>query len=316
MTVRALPIALLAVACATGGPLREPPDAPPEPSEPQPGRLAPTPRRAVPPRIDLDAAAVAYHGVRSSDGAAVEDFALLDDLARADAICVGEDVGDRHQRWLELQILHGLLVRADSSGREVALALPVFDTSLQEALAAYLAAAAPDEGALLEQAQWDARSLPDYGLYRPFLDTAREKHLTVLALGAPPKLAHKVASTGLESLDEHEKKQVPELVLDDPKHRALFEKGQSDRAYAAAVLSDETAADAAATYLRSRQPARQILIVTDARSCRAPAIPDRLRRRAHCQVVTVRPVLRDTGVDLQQVLAQYDYAVVLGSDND
>jgi uncharacterized iron-regulated protein len=202
--------------------------------------------------------------------------------------------------------------------------LEVFDTSMQAALGDTTATDDPDEEALLARAEWSFRKLPPYGLYRPFVDAAREKHFPLLGLGVPPALLRKVATDGFPSLTAKEQKQLPDLVLDDPEHRALFDAthrerpktGTRDTQYAAAVLLDDTMAGAAAAWLGARQPARQLVIVTSAEHCRAPAVPGRLHRLTPCQVVTVRPVLEHTGADLQQVLTQYDYAVVLGSDND
>jgi uncharacterized iron-regulated protein len=284
------------------------------------GRLAPTRPRSVATH-PVERLRLTFHGVRASDGAALDAAAVLDELSTADVICVAEDHDRAEHHWAELAILYGLLRRATTAGRQVAIGMEMFPTTAQEALDQYLQQPSSTEQELLSQTGWRHRPGHDYDLYRPLVLAAREHHLDILALNAPRKVTRKVARSGLGALTEEERKDLPELNLNDEQHRELFDaatrdhprSGKADNLYAAQVVWDETMAETAASWLQERQPARQLLLLAGAHHCRAPAIPARLQRRVPCHLVSVRPVLEHTGEDVQQVLMQYDYALVLSS---
>jgi uncharacterized iron-regulated protein len=318
---RFLLLGLLAGGCAAAG-SREPVQPADAQASLAPGhqaRLTPTPRRWVNQGNPADQG-LGLVGVRASDQQLLEADAVLDDLSDADAICAAVNLDSPEHHWAELAVLSGLLSRARTSGREVGVGLQVFQTPAQEALDEYLGEQDITEQQLLSQTGWRDGPGHRYTLFRPLVAMARRKKLAVLALGAPAQLTRQVSRNGLDSLSAEQRKQLPKLKLDDPEHRKLFEQatrqarvnGKADRSYAAAVIEDETMADTAAAWLAERQPARQLLIVADPVHCRAPAVPARLRRRTPCRVVSVCPVLEDTGADIQGLLGQYDYALILG----
>jgi uncharacterized iron-regulated protein len=246
----------------------------------------------------------------------------MDDLSQADVICMAEDHDNARHHWLEFRILKELLRRSGTSGREVALGMEMFEKPAQPVLDHYLSDKGGDEADLLRRTGWDHRWRHDYGLYRPLVRTARRRGIPVLALNARAELTRKVARRGLRSLTEEERRELPQLDLGDPKHRAAFDEaleahphhGKPRRLYAAQVIWDETMAATAADWLSARQPARQLLILAGAQHCRADAVPGRIRRRVPSRVVSVRPVLANTGVNLPTLLESYDYALVLESD--
>ena len=289
---------------------------------PTESKLAPKPKRTVPPSRDLGRYATSFHGVRASDGLALEPSAVMDDLSQADAICFAEDHDNGRHHWLQSRILRALLRRAGSSGREVGLGMEMFEKASQPVLDRYLSEKGGDEEVLLRETDWDHRWGHDYGLYRPLVRTARRRGIPIVALNARAELTRKVARRGLRSLSRKERKELPHLDMHNPQHRAAFReaieehphRGHPRRLYAAQVIWDETMADTAAEWLSERQPARQLLILAGAQHCRADAIPERIRRRVPSRVVSVRPVLANTGVNLPTLLETFDYAVVLESD--
>jgi uncharacterized iron-regulated protein len=270
----------------------------------------------------VERSALPFHGASSRDGRTLAGQHLLDALSAADVICLAEDHGNAHHHWAGLRILDSLVEHAQTSGREVALGMETFAKPAQEVLDRYLNRKGATERELLEATEWNRPPSHDYALFRPLVLAARAYDLPVLALNAPRELTQQVAKAGVDSLSEDQRKRLPQLALDDAEHRALFDAGRGEQpaaaeeqAYAAYVLCDETMAETAAAWLAERQPARQLLIVAAADHCRAPAIPGRIQRRTPSRVVSVRPVLLDTGVDLEAVLERYDYAIVLGRDH-
>jgi len=326
---------LLLVACSAGcagrssvgRPLDEPdpgPELATTTTTGRPGRLVPSAQRAAPEQDDaVERSALPFYGARSRDGRALAGPEVLDALSAADVICLAGDRDDAHHYWVGLRILHSLVEHAQTSGREVALGLEAFHTPAQKAVGHYLTKDGATERELLKAIEWSRHPGHDYALCRPLVQTARTHQLAILALNASRELTERVAKLGVDALLEDERKHLPDLELGDAQHRALFDArrqapppaGTEERAYAAQVLCDETMAAIAATWLAERQPARQLLIVAGADHCRTPAIPQRIRRRTPSRVVSVRPVMLDTGVDLDAVLERYDYAIVLGSDH-
>jgi uncharacterized iron-regulated protein len=88
---------------------------------------------------------------------------------------------------------------------------------------------------------------------------------------------------------------------------------QPDDLYAAQVVWDESMAEASATWLSERHPARQLVIMAGNMHCHDSAIPARIRRRMKmgATVVSVVPIVRKDGENLGERLAGYDYGFVM-----
>jgi hypothetical protein len=140
---------------------------------------------------------------------------------------------------------------------------------------------------------------------------------------------------GLESLTPDEKRQLPELVLDDKAHRAWFEAtmdemggaeahGTDDKAnkdnkdmpsperiYTAQVLWDETMAEGATKWSKA-SPRGTLVLLAGNGHCHDSAIVNRIKRRGVDKVISVRPVL-DVEGNVAAALAKpvNDYLVVL-----
>lgn len=125
---------------------------------------------------------------------AFSDFeTMLADLARADAVFVGEQHDDPNTHRLELAIVEGLVRR----GVPVVVAMEMFERDVQENLDQYATGAITEEQFLKGSRPW-----PRYAIdYRPIVEFARGSKLPVVASNVPRRIASAVGRTGLAALD-------------------------------------------------------------------------------------------------------------------
>lgn len=287
----------------------------------------------------IEAAALAY-SVVDRTGRQVDTAAFWAQVAASRVVCVGEDHPNPHHHWFQLEV-----VKHVSAHQPLALGLEMFQRPFQGVLDDY-AAKRIDEAAMLSRTGYAERWGYDYGFYGPTINTALAAGGVLLALNTPRELTKKVVRQGLESLTPDEKKQIPELVLDDKVHRAWFddvmesiggahahgkgEKSESDkednqgkdsdakpampsadRIYTAQVLWDETMADGAAQWAKSA-PGGLLVVLAGNGHCHDSAIVNRIKRRGVDKVISVRPVLDVDGKVAEALVKPVnDYVIVL-----
>jgi uncharacterized iron-regulated protein len=122
------------------------------------------------------------------------DFeSMLADLARADAVFVGEQHDDPNTHRLELAIVEGLARR----GVAVVVAMEMFERDVQGSVDRYEA-----EGMSEEQFLKDSRPWPRYASdYRPIVEFAKAHHLPIVASNIPRRIASDVSKSGLAAID-------------------------------------------------------------------------------------------------------------------
>ncbi len=150
--------------------------------------------------------------VRVFDGRTRREVALrdlLEDLAQAEAVFLGETHLDETTHRLEAAVYRALIER--TNGR-VTLAMEMFERDVQPVLDDYLAGRIA-EAEFLEK----ARPWGNYGsAYRPLIETAKEHGLPVVASNAPAALRRKLGMGGrqaFEQLDPAEKALLPPELL-------------------------------------------------------------------------------------------------------
>ncbi|HMJ13528.1 MAG TPA: ChaN family lipoprotein [Polyangiaceae bacterium] len=269
----------------------EAPRAPAAPPKP--------PARDTVPEDSVERAALPYHGLRASDGQMLSASELMDELAVADAICVGESHPNPHDHFAQLCVLRELSTRARTNGRELGLGLEMFEQNAQELLDDY-SSREINERELLDRSEWRKRWGFSFSLYRPMIEVARRQGLALLALNAPRELTRQVARHGVKGLPEQERGSLPDMDFKNAEHRQHFHDamrqhphghGSSENMYAAQVLWDESMADAAATWLAERAPARQLVILAGRGHCVTSGIPQRMQRRGITRTLNVAPRL-------------------------
>jgi uncharacterized iron-regulated protein len=288
----------------------------------------------------IEAAGLPYSVLDARTGHQVDPATFWAAVDASQVVCVGEDHPNPHHHWFQLEV-----VKHVAAHRPLALGMEMFQRPFQGVLDDY-AAHRIDQDALLSRSGYADRWGYDFGFYAPTIDAAVAAGATLLALNMPKELTKKVVHHGLESLTPDEKRQVPDLVLDDAAHRAWFDetmenmggaqahtkqsngaddKGEEapaaegeqpampsgDRIYTAQVMWDESMADGAAQWVK-RTPQGLLVLLAGNGHCHDTAIVNRIKRRGVDKVISLHPVL-DTDDRVAEALAKpmNDYVIVL-----
>ena len=277
----------------------------------------------------IEAAALPY-SILDRAGHQVDRVAFWAAVTSSRVVCVGEDHPNPHHHWFQLEVMREVVAHKPA---KLALGMEMFQRPFQGVLDDF-AAKRIDDTALISRSGWEDRWGYDFGFYGPTMHAAIDAGGALLALNAPKELTKKVVHKGLESLTADEKKQVPELVLDDKAHRAWFDatmedmggaeahggnskdskadKGpSSDRIYTVQVIWDEAMADGAATWSKAHPDGLLVLLAGNGH-CHDSAIVNRIKRRGVDKVISLRPVL-DVEGHVAEALAKptNDYIVSL-----
>jgi uncharacterized iron-regulated protein len=137
---------------------------------------------------------------------------LLDALAQADAVFLGESHIDETTHRVELGVYEGLLARRP---REVVLAMEMFERDVQPALDAYLRGELDEAGFRAQSRPWGNYDTA----YRPLIERAKAEAAPVVASNFPAPLRRKLdqAEGKLEALSAEERALAPaELLANTP----------------------------------------------------------------------------------------------------
>jgi len=300
------------------------------------GRAARKPR-------GVEAAALPFQILRAKGGEVVSWDRFIAELAAADAVCIGEHHPSPHDHWAQLHILDALSARTRRDGRASGLGMEMFQRPFQGVVDDFVAGRI-DEAALLSRSAWTERWGYDWSLYRPMVLMARERGAAILALNTERELTKKVSHEGLDKMSAADRAKLPQLVLDDPQHRAWWksimgdmggahghsEKGEEEHAGSpdqkAEQKPDEKADEAEAAAMDERIYAAQVLwdetmadgaskwlaggakrhlvILAGNGHCHESAIVRRIERRGVKSAVSVHPLVDDGEGNVAALLAE------------
>lgn len=199
-------------------------------------------------------------------------------------------VGERHDRFAhhinQLQIIKKL----HESGVPLGVGMEMFQVPYQQAVDDYLAGRI-DEPAFLRDSAYFTKWRFEYDLYKPIVDYLKANNIPLVALNIEGQISRSVGRTGIESLSEEEKRQLPEaLDLSDEAYRRDLLQVFSlhgtqtdlkafDNFLQAQVLWDEKMAETAARFL-NEHPERTLVVLAGNGHVRWKyGIPERLHRR-------------------------------------
>ena len=203
-----------------------------------------------------------YRIVDSRTGKTLSLQQMANELKKYDLIFFGEDHDNATLHKLERELVPLL-----DTKRELILSLEMFERDVQSDLDAYI------EGWLTED-EFLAKSRPWSNYkddYRPLIEYAKQKKLTVIAANIPRSIAGKMARTGpdfTDTLPEEDKKWLPNKISypDDSYKKAFLEtlenmhspmmNNNPDWLYQAQCLKDETMAESIVNALKMKPKAR------------------------------------------------------------
>ena len=203
-----------------------------------------------------------YRIVDSRTGKTLSLQQMANELKKYDLIFFGEDHDNATLHKLERELVPLL-----DTKRELILSLEMFERDVQSDLDAYI------EGWLTED-EFLAKSRPWSNYkddYRPLIEYAKQKKLTVIAANIPRSIAGKMARTGpdfTDTLPEEDKKWLPNKISypDDSYKKAFLEtlenmhspmmNNNPDWLYQAQCLKDETMAESIVNASKMKPKAR------------------------------------------------------------
>ena len=264
-----------------------------EPQPALPALATQTPPAAVLRARDPAPGTILDHGT----GKGVSFDALIDDLAKASVVYLGERHDQAAHHAFQARVFEALLDRWKDE--RVGMGMEMFQTPAQEALNAYVDGTI-DEKALLEKTEWATRWGFGWEMYAPMVRRARAEpsRVEVVALNAPKEVTRAVAKGGLESLTAEQREALPPLDLTDAGHRAFvlkafgahgaeMPKDKFERFYTAQVIWEETMSSSVADWLNSNGKGNPHMVVVVG----AGHVADRFGVPARAQKKSGRPYL-------------------------
>ncbi|MCE9572057.1 MAG: ChaN family lipoprotein [Deltaproteobacteria bacterium] len=174
--------------------------------------------RGTAPVRGVAAAGLPYEILDAHTGRQVDKAAFWTAIGGARAVCIGEEHPNPHHHWMQLEVVSHLAALP----RPFAVGMEMVQRPFQGVLDDY-AAGRIDAAALESRTGWADRWGYDFAMYQPILAEAVAHHATLLALNASKELVKKVSHEGIDKLDAADRALLPEMKLDDAKHRAWFE---------------------------------------------------------------------------------------------
>lgn len=218
---------------------------------------------------------------------------ILPELAKKRVVFVGESHDQYHHHLAQLAVIEGLYARNPA----LAIGLEFFQQPFQSVLDAYIAGEI-DEQAVLEQSEYFDRWRFDYRLYQPILQFARANKIPLIALNLSKEITRQVGKSGLASLTEAQRAQIPEVLdRDIPGYRERIESAYSahpgsmkqdfENFFAVQLLWDEGMAARAAKYLRAHPADNMVILAGVGHIEFGTGIPLRLKRQLDVEMATV-----------------------------
>ena len=235
MILRLVVVVLSLAAIASGGCARQTAPAAPEAPPPGPPWMAP---------LGADHPLTGRIW-RPADGRFIEAAALIDDLASARFVLLGEkhDNADHHriQAWVVERLI--------ADGRRPAVAFEMFRSNQDQALADYLAAHPKDAAGLGPALGWEQSGWPAWKYYQPIAQAALDAAAPVLAADLARSTIRKVSRQGTAALGAE---QVDRLALDHPMPEAITDVMRVEIIESHCRQLPETMIDPMVTVMRAR----------------------------------------------------------------
>ncbi|MCE5313160.1 MAG: ChaN family lipoprotein [Nitrospiraceae bacterium] len=200
-------------------------------------------------------------------------------------IYVGEEHNNFSHHLAQLDVIRTL----HEQGKKVAIGMEMFYRSSQAALDGYTSGAI-DEREFLKRSGYFRQWGFDYSLYKPILDFARLNKLPVVALNITRKIVGKVGESGISSLTEEEKAQLPkQMDYSDEDYRARLVavlethsgagRRNFENFFQAQVLWDEYMAESVDIFMKKNPERTMVVVAGGGHLSYGSGIPKRAYRR-------------------------------------
>jgi uncharacterized iron-regulated protein len=151
----------------------------------------------------------------------IDRESLVERLARADFVLLGERHDNPDHHMLQAEVLRSLI----AVGRRPAVGFEMLGLDDAGAVAKYLAAAPNDAAGLGRAVNWNQHGWPDWAMYQPIAEAALQAKLRIVVTNLPLATARKMTRDGLAALEPG---MIRELGLDRPPPEPVFAKMAAD----------------------------------------------------------------------------------------
>lgn len=234
---------------------------------------------------------------------------MIDELATADVVFVGEDHHNPHHHEAQRRIIEALSARKP----DLAIGMEMLQTDAQPIADRWVAGELDLDG-FIAATNWERTWGFPIALYRPILELAQTKRTPIIALNAPDRMVKRLREAGIEGLTAEERTALPEMDLKNDAHRDWVREAMGahhamkadrfERAYSIQVLWDESMAE---SVVRAKRP--MVVIAGTGHLIRRMGIPARVERREKSlktRVVLALPVLANTPKEIRASVKAHD----------
>lgn len=210
---------------------------------------------------------------------------VIFELVRKQVVFVGEshDRIEHHLNQLEI------IKRIHAEHKKVAIGMEFFQQPFQIHLDEYIEGKI-DEKEFLRKSEYFKRWRIDYRHYRPIIQYARQNGIPLLALDVKEEIQRKVGKEGINSLNEQEKKHLPDNIdRSNKQYRDMLQSiynrhprsdGQTfEKFIDVQLMRDEAMAQRTAEYMDRHPDTRMIVLAGGGHLVYGHGIPDRVARR-------------------------------------
>ncbi|MFQ3651926.1 MAG: ChaN family lipoprotein [Gemmataceae bacterium] len=212
---------------------------------------------------------------------------LIDRLAAAQIVCIGEQHDSRMDHTIQRMIIQALHAREEQLG----VGLEMFQRPFQKVLDRYVAGEI-SEKVFLEDTEYQKRWGYDWNLYAPIVRYCQRNRVALAGLNLSNELRGRLSKEGYAKLTPEEKQQIGEVDFNVKAHRDYhFEslgsmhghgpvpEDQKERMYQVMTTWDEYMADSAVKFLKERNLNQLVILAGSGHIDRYFGIPDRVKKR-------------------------------------
>lgn len=231
---------------------------------------------------------------------------LLEELANVQIIYIGEQHTNGYHHTVQLKVIREFL-KIDP---DIVVGMEMFDRTYQPILDQW-SSGQLDQKTFLQKVHWYANWKFNFELYSGILNFIKEKKIRLVGLNLPSHIPPKIATGGIESLSNEDKKYLPgNIHRSDPAHRAyvkeIFNKHHMrgrknfEYFYEAQCVWEDIMAESIVLH---RHGDRMIILTGNGHIIHKFGIPNRTFRRTEAPFKTIYPAT--IGSKIKRSFADY-----------
>jgi uncharacterized iron-regulated protein len=216
-------------------------------------------------------------------------------------------LGERHTNYEDHRVQLKVIQYLHEKGRKFAIGMEMFQQMFQKPIDEYLKGTL-NEREFLKKTEYYKRWQYDYNQYREIVEYAKVNRIPIVALNIRTEIIQKVAATGMDSLGDSERKEIPESMdMTDEEYRGRLEKifenhkqrgnRSFENFYQSQILWDETMAHMIDEYLKEHPAHQMVILAGVGHVVYASGIPRRTHRLNSKQYTVVLPDAAGIGRD-------------------